>query len=405
MHIVIFVDFHVSSIGGVATSVVAQAEALEAAGHTVTVVCPPPAVKGTGSVLSLVVLPAVPFARPNGFPMVMPGAQADRAVEKALAKRPPIDIVHVQTNMGVGITGVRYAKHHHIPLAQTMHGRDDVFAEATFKFPYVMTLSSRWMHRAYIPHRPHAHLEHESKTARNAWATMVNHARAADHVVMPSRHFADKFRAHGLESDVTVVSNGIREPLIAMLTSIRTKKYAPRTPLQLVWIGRMSVEKRPLETIQAIEKLSDVTLDMYGGGPAIKEARDYVTAHGLEKRVRIHGRMNQDDIVRNLAKHDLMIYPSYGFDNQPMVLLEATVAGIPVIYCDPDLAECMPEDGALLTASPEVKDIRKAIKSLAADRPRLVRMHAAMIAGADAATQTNATRRMIRLYRKLIERP
>lgn len=404
MHIALFVDYHLSAIGGVASSVASQAEALESTGHTVTIVSPPSSEKGVASKFATIELPAVPFVRPNDFPMVIPGKRTDDMLEAGLRKRPSIDIVHVQTNLGVGITGVRYARSHGLPLVQTMHGRDDVFAETTYRLPYLMTFISRMAHKRYVPHVSHAALETDSRTARNAWSVMINHARAADHVVFPSKHFADKFKQRGLDMPMSVISNGIRKPLLDRLRSSRKKKYAPHSPLRLVWIGRMSAEKRPLETIRAVAKLQNVSLDLYGDGPLTKEAREYVEAHGLNRKIKLMGKKTQDEIVSQLVDYDLLVYPSYGFDNQPMVLLETTAAGVPVVYCDPDLAECMPDAGALLTRTPDSKDLRNAIKSLAADHGRLRRMHAAMEAASESISQEVATRQLISLYQNLVAR-
>jgi 1,2-diacylglycerol 3-alpha-glucosyltransferase len=48
-----------------------------------------------------------------------------------------------------------------------------------------------------------------------------------------------------------------------------------------------------------------------------------------------------------------LISSSWDFDNQPMVVLEAAATGLPVVHCDPDLAEVVPEGGGFVTPTPD----------------------------------------------------
>lgn len=399
MHIAIFVDFHDSTVGGVQTSVRGQRKGLEALGHKVTVVCPAPA----GDVPddpAVICVPALPFVRPNGFTLAVPSAKNRRFIEAALAQRGPVDIIHAQTNMGIGIMAVEIARRHAAPLVQTMHGRDDVFAKS-FTFPYVTTLGSRLMHRRRVPHASPVPKRDDTPTAHNAWQIMVNQAQAADHVIMPSQHFADKFREHGVTQPITVISNGIDDEVVSKLPHAPRKR--PRgNALRVMWCGRFSVEKRPIDAIAAVTRVPGCTLDLYGNGPLETTVRDHVAANGLADRVILNGRVNQAGILQAMQEHDILLYPSYGFDNQPMVLLEAVAAGIPVIYCDPDLTECMPADGALLTENPSVEAMADALATLQTNKARWQKMHAAMLDQRDKIVQSYHSKKMAKLYQQLL---
>lgn len=400
MHVVIFADFHDSSVGGVQTSVRGQRQGLESLGHTVTIVSPPP-IGVSSDDPAVICVPAVPIFRPNGFPMVLPSKRTVRLIESELEKRGPIDIIHIQTNIGIGMMGVQIAQSRDIPLVQTMHGRDDVFAES-FPLPYLTMLASKMIHRRFVPHSSIINRLDDTPMAHIAWQIMVQQAQAADHVIMPSHHFADKFRAHGVTRPIDVISNGISDRVVETL-STKTRSAPKNGTLKVMWCGRFSTEKRPIESIEAVMAVPGCTIDLYGDGPLTESVAEYIKTHGYGRRAKLKGRVNQTGVLKAMQKHDVLLYPSYGFDNQPMVLVEAVAAGIPVVYCDPDLGECMAEKGSLITDSPSVADITGALGQLARSPRNWLTMHKAMLKHRPKIVQSYNTKKMVRLYRGLLK--
>lgn len=82
------------------------------------------------------------------------------------------------------------------------------------------------------------------------------------------------------------------------------------------------------------------------------------------------GKKDRTQVRDLLAKSDAFILPSYGFDNQPVAILEAISSGLPIIYCDPDLREGLSSANSRLTDSPNPDKIAQAIEELALD-PKL----------------------------------
>lgn len=404
MHVVIFVDFHDTSVGGVQTSVRGQRKGLEDLGHQVTIVSPPPVGNAASDDVATICIPAMPLLRPNGFPMVAPTKSNERFIETHLDARPPIDIIHVQTNMGVGLLGVRFAKKRSIPLVQTMHGRDDVFAQNTYPFPRLMTMILRSIHRHYLPHKSIVPQLHDDMTAHNAWQVMINHAQVADYVVVPSHHFSVKFKQHGLTRPIEVISNGISDDVVAHLPVRATQLPATSAYLRVIWCGRLSPEKRPLESIKAVSQIPGCQLDMYGNGPLADELQAYIDEHNLSDRIHLKGKVTQREILEAMQRHDVLLYPSFGFDNQPMVLLEAVAAGAPIVYCDPDLAECMPSAGGLITNDgTTVEALTSALKQLLANPKQRTKMRQAMYEHRSKIVQSYHSKKMIALYKRVIK--
>lgn len=399
MHVVIFVDFHDSSVGGIQTSVRGQRKGLERLGHKVTIISPPSVVNAPEDPAIITIRPA-PFVRPNGFPMVAPSESNMHLIEKQLALLDPIDIIHVQTSMGIGVMGTRIARKHSIPLVQTMHGRDDVFAN-TYPLPYISTMILRMLHMRHVPHKTVVHKLNDKGPAHNAWQVMVNQAQSGDTVVMPSHHFETKFREHGVTKPIEVISNGISDDVVAKLPRTLRPIAKKGTPLSVMWCGRLSPEKRPFESIEAVSRIEGCQLDLYGNGPLTSAVQAYIDDHGLSDRVRLKGAVDQGTILEAMQVHDVLLYPSFGFDNQPMVILEGVATGLPIIYCDPDLTECMPSGGGLLTDDTSIDAITKALSQLQASPSKRHEMHQKMHGYRDKITQSYHSKKMVKLYERL----
>jgi glycosyltransferase involved in cell wall biosynthesis len=62
-----------------------------------------------------------------------------------------------------------------------------------------------------------------------------------------------------------------------------------------------------------------------------------------------------------------------------MTLIEAEAYGVPVLFCDPDMKEIVPEGGYVLTTSPEPSSIASAIDDLANYPEKIEQMSKVMI--------------------------
>ncbi|WP_435590848.1 cytochrome P450 [Nocardia sp. bgisy118] len=424
MHVALFTDFHPATLGGIQTSVNALRRGLARAGHRVTVFAAPTP-ESTEPDSDLVVLSALAGVRVNGFAMVLPTPENSRRIDAAFADRGPVDVVHLHTTYGVAIAGLRAARRHGIPVVQTVHSRDDAFIQHTSPTPYLSALAVRVLHGRFVAHRESLSHNEESRAARHAWHTMVNHARAADRVIVPTEHFADRFRAHGLDRPIRVISNGIDDALLdaaraaaaiapsatdaAGSSGETSETSAPFTgssakhaaPLRVLWCGRLSPEKRLLEALEAVRRTPGCTLDIYGTGDLEAAAHAAIEAGGLADRVRLHGGVPQLDCLTAMAAHDVLLFPSTGFDTQGMALLEAVAMELPVVYCDPDLAETVPPGGGVRTSAPSVESIAATLRDLAADPARLIPMRKVLSEYADTARQSRLTDRIVAEYTDL----
>jgi cytochrome P450/glycosyltransferase involved in cell wall biosynthesis len=399
VHIAMFVDYHPATLGGVQTAVDSLCRGLERAGHRVTLFVAP--LPGADAIPNVVELNAVMALAVNGFAVVLPTERNDELIDATFAARGPIDVVHTHTTYGVAIAGLKAARRHRLPLVHTAQSRDDAFIEKTSPAPYLAALTMRALHGRFVPHRHHMSHRPESRAARHAWWTIVGQAQAADQVIAPTRHFAELLVAHGLTRPIQVVSNGVDD---ALLESRAVSRRPNDGPLRLVWSGRFSTEKRLLESIDAVRRADNCTLDIYGEGDLRNGAAAAIAEQHLQDRIRLHGRVTQAEGMVAMSDADALLFASHGFDTQGMVLLEAVAVGLPIIYCDPDLDESVPIGGGIRTGDPSAAGIAETITKLAADRTALAQMREVLGKHGDSVLQSRHTETVVDIYRQAREK-
>ena len=94
------------------------------------------------------------------------------------------------------------------------------------------------------------------------------------------------------------------------------------------------------------------TLDIYGEGVLEPAMRKTIESAGLSRRVRLRGRVDHEGCLKAMRSSGALLFTSYGFDTQGLVLLEAAAMSLPTIYCDPALSETVPTGGGILAADP-----------------------------------------------------
>jgi 1,2-diacylglycerol 3-alpha-glucosyltransferase len=359
-----FGDQHAESFGGAQVSMRLQRRFLEKAGHTVTIVAPARhgARRAPAPDPASVDLPSVPVTLDREYAMTWPGARTDRRMDAAMRVRPKVDIVHVQADFWGAFIGHRFAERHGLPVVHTMHNRVDVGIEATTPFPgAALRVLNAWERRAIGADSSGREGGRGAGRSggRDGWAYLRGFAERADAVTAPSSHFARRLEAHGVvpgrgipaggERRVDVVWNGIDDDLLEATLASRAER-APGPP-RLVWLGRMSPEKRLLPFLEALAA-SRITasVEVLGGGGQRRAAQRLVDRLRPQASVVFAGRMPYSESLRRLAAADALVQTSIGFETQGMTPFEAASLGTPSIVSDPDIAT---ELGSGLWAVPD----------------------------------------------------
>ncbi|WP_369369590.1 glycosyltransferase [Promicromonospora sp. Populi] len=331
LHVCIFTDQHPQTLGGAQASVVLQRTFLERAGHTVTIVAPRNPAPGSPDP-AVVELPALTLAQ-GQYSAVLAGAGLDARIDRALAARGPVSVVHLQGDFWGAWLGKRYAARHRLPVVLTTHTNVDASFRAVAGPVAELGLRavSAWQRQVT-----------GERTRRSGNGTGYDYLRAlaagVGSVVAPSGHFAARLRRAGL-SVTAVIPTGVHDDDVAASTGPARPTPRQDDRVRLVWLGRFSAEKRPLELIEALAATDrHIEADLYGTGVLFDRAVRRVQALGLTDRVRLHGAVDHSRALRAIASADLLVQTSRGFETQGMTVYEALALGVPVVVCDPDIA-------------------------------------------------------------------
>lgn len=399
MRIAIFTDIYAPwSVGGIATSVKAQKDALEKLGHKVTVFCPGFEAREK----NVVTVPSMKHFKVNGAIVGKMPLEIEKFVEERHPDFNKFDVVHVNHELPCSVAGIRLAQKFDVPLVQTMHGREDMAIDFNIPHPWkrVSATYLNHLHEKYLPHSEKVKKDkYQAPTHARAkiWEIMVNHANQADVVITPTQHFGNKLEHYGVSRPVRVVSNAVPDEL--MEAEFQERELEDGAVLKMVWNSRVSKEKRIMPFLRAIAELKrPYILYVYGDGNELKEARKFAERRGL--KVKFYGRRKREQILKRMAEAHLGVMASYNFDTQGMTLLEAEATGLPVFFCDPDMMEVVPEGGYILAGGPEAEAMAMALEGIPAGK--IGKMSKKMLKNREEVSQGVQVKNLEKVYREAI---
>ncbi|GAB6859541.1 glycosyltransferase family 4 protein [Microbacterium xylanilyticum] len=337
MHIVFFADQHAETLGGAQVSMRLQRKYLERAGHTVTIVAPRthsprPALHGADLAdPGYLDLPSIPITADREYAMTLPARRTDRFLDRALTRRPPVDLVHVQADFWGAFIGHRFAHRHGVPAVHTMHNRVDVgIAAVTPLHRPALAALNGWRRTALrdVGAQP---------AGSDGWAYLTGIAAESRAVTAPSGHFARRLEQRGVFGSVDVIWNGIDDEVRAEVLAAAPASRPAGRP-RFIWLGRMSPEKRLLPFLEAVVASDmDADVEIVGGGAQLRAA-ERIAARARRPGIRFAGRLGYAEVLARIAAADAVVQTSIGFETQGMTPFEAATLGTPTVVSDPDIA-------------------------------------------------------------------
>ena len=134
--------------------------------------------------------------------------------------------------------------------------------------------------------------------------------------------------AYGYTGPARVLHNGIDDAYYA-IDRPPLKPNPPQT-LRLLFVGRLSKQKNLLTLLKALTITNrKVQLDVLGDGEERGPIEAAIAAYRLTN-VTLHGRKDRAQVMEFYKTCDALVMPSL-YEAQPLALLEAMAAGIPII--------------------------------------------------------------------------
>lgn len=317
MNIALFSDTYLPDINGVATSTHILKTELKKHGHHV-----------------LVVTTMLPhdsdYVDEDGYVLRLPGLDLKKLYGyrasniysfrgmKELKEFEP-DIIHIQTEFGIGIFGKIAGEILNIPVCYTYH-----------------TMWADYSH--YIAPGNIKAVDHAAKKIIEKISKV--YGDSCSELIVPSQKTADALREYGISNSIHVVGTGlqlehfskdnINEDIIHQIRD----EYALSDRFVVTFLGRIAPEKSVELLIEAMkgihEKNSQICLMIVGGGPQLEELKE------------LTHRLDLDDVVYFTGPKESQLVPSYYHashlfvsasitETQGLTFIEAMASGIPVL--------------------------------------------------------------------------
>ncbi len=341
MRVAIFTETFLPKIDGVVTRVVRTLEQLRALGHEALVFAPhdPPAEVAGHRVVPV---PAISF-RP-WYPELFLGLPRPRLGRELDAFAP--DVVHVVNPVILGLWGTMVANQRDLPLLASYHTDITQYA-VHLKLPFLSPISRVFLRDVH--NRAHVNLCTSQPMVNSARGLGIQRVRLWRKAVDTERYDPAK-----------------RDPAMRA----RLSDGHPDAPL-LLYVGRVSAEKRLDWLYAPVTQLPGVRLAVIGSGPAEAAMR----ARFAGTNTKFMGYMTGEELARAYASADVLAFPS-DTETLGFVAMEAMASGIPAVGARaggvPDVIRH--EENGLMFTPGDLGDLTEQLRRLIADPLLRVRL-------------------------------
>lgn len=367
--VAVIIDDKFPSGSGVSRSVQTQIEELTRLGHMVTLIAP----------ISDNIIPkstqviTVPSFRIPGMPKHTRILCVSRRMLREIGRKYRFDVVHSQTDTGALLLASKLAQMQRIPHVHTFHtniaGAHTVpistfFASLGYR---LLAANIARIHMRYLPRFPtdSPRLALNKSICRFDWRTQAIIAYAVDASTTPSRYMSNHIRAasNGLLSSIAVVPTGYNRTFERHVRKIRLGGKQSDGRVRFISVSRLVKEKRVDVIIESFKKAAIQNSELVIVGDGAERARLMQRAKG-KMNISFTGHVGSlKRVAQLLCEADVFILASYRFDNQPVVIPESLVAGVPILYCDDRLDAGLSSRNSLLVR-PDIRSLAKGMRQI-----------------------------------------
>ncbi|NLW78921.1 MAG: glycosyltransferase family 4 protein [Ruminococcaceae bacterium] len=313
MRVAIFCEYFYPFISGVVTHIDTLRQGLEAEGHEVLIVTLDPKAKRHYIKDRVLYCPAIPLKKIYGYGVANPVNLKRLKIVKAFKP----DIIHFHTEFSMGIFAMFAAQRLKLPSVYTLHTMYDDYLFYIFRYGTERVA------------RPAAH-----RILRNLAARVTK-------IIGPSQKVEAYMRRCGVTQEINIIPNTV--DLTDFMTANvpqedvqAVRKQLGITPddVTFCFVGRLGKEKSIDVLIDYFAanfaKEERFKLFVIGDGPE-KEQLAYQIEHlGLEKQIKLLGRIEHEDLPAYYQAFSLFATASLTEMNS-ISMLEATASGLYVL--------------------------------------------------------------------------
>ena len=324
MRIGLFTDTYLPYISGLVTSVDMLKKSLEKLGHTVYIV--------TANLESfhydydkknrILKIPGVPTGI---YDSRLTGIYPIKAIK--IIRSWDLDIIHSQTEFGIGTFARILAKQYNIPIVHTYHT----------------------MYEDYVHYITHGYFNRSSKKIVE-YLTVFYCDKTISELVVPTKKAYELFKQkYRVNRNVYIVPTGIDIEKFykenhPKFNSTQKRKEVGLDPKDFVilFVGRIASEKNIellLTSMRSLVGISNkIKLLIVGDGPDLENYKKYTEKNHRENQVVFAGKVQWDKIPDYYLMSDCFVTASHT-ETQGLTVIEAMAASLPVVVIEDESFE------------------------------------------------------------------
>lgn len=330
MRIGLFSDTYLPDINGVVSSTVTLQKELEKHGHEVFVVTNHKGLLHTEREGNVLRLPGVELKWLYGYIMSSP----IQLSAKEEIRQMNLDLIHVQTEFGVGIFARIIAKELKIPIVSTYH-----------------TMYEDYTH--YVNLFDIDEVDKVAKKVTGSLSRVISDGCEA--VIAPSAKTKDTLLKYGVKAPIHIIPTGLDlkkfDP--THIDAVQVKQLRESYGLKdedrlMIYVGRIASEKSIDVAIKGFAACAKANpcykLMIVGGGPELDELKQLAVECGIQDSVIFAGKQLSEKIPLYYAMADAFVSCSLT-ETQGMTFIEAMASGLPIFVRKDEVVEDLVEEG------------------------------------------------------------
>lgn len=344
MNIAIFTDAYEPHVSGVTTSIKMLKEALEKMNHKVYIV--------TANLKEMKFLYDeknriiyLPGIKTGIYGTRLTGFYSQKAMK--IIKTWNLDIIHCQTEFGVGAFSRIVAKKLNIPVVHTYHT----------------------LYEDYVYYVTHGHFDNFAKKMV-VKMTKYYCEKKCNELIVPTEKIKDLFQnKYGILKNINVIPTGIdidkfqkNDDMTKQIKELKKKYNITDKDFVIGSVGRIAVEKSfdklLINTKKLLNENSDIKLLIVGDGPDIDNLKDLTKKLDITNNVIFTGKVDYSLIPAYYNLFDVVATFSKS-ETQGLTIIEGLAASKPTICINDDSFKAMITDnynGYLFNSDEEFKD-------------------------------------------------
>lgn len=314
MRIGLFTDSYLPQISGVATSIETLSNQLTKMGHQVYIfTTTDPNADPDDDQDNVIRLSSIPLISLAERRIVLKGVVAAYQV----AQTYHLDVIHTQTEFGVGMLGKLVARQLKIPVIHTLHTKYEDYVHYIAKGKIIRPGMVKYIIKSYL--------------------------LGVDGIIVPSQIVLDIVNRYGVNLEKRVIPTGIEldkfiRPEITASDCANLRQTLGITPddTMLLSLSRLAEEKNIQAVIKSLADIQDqvkVKLVVVGSGPYQEKLVKLVKKLALEDKVIFTGAVDHTQTAYYYKAADFFISASTS-ETQGLTYIEALASGTPVLATD-----------------------------------------------------------------------